>query len=319
MRRLLAGLLVAGLCRAAAPNASQPLRMPVPPEGSEWVHPSVAAPAGGWRGFAYWMAATPYAHSDEATENPCVVVSQDGSTWTTPPGLVNPLVPRPRQARRYNSDPHLQVTPDDRLLLTYRVAGDGRNDELWMLWTRDGRAWSRPKRVLDAPLEDERLVSPALVRVAAGWWLYTVDTAAYPYQVRRRTAAQPEGPWSAPEPVVGLEPPPGRMVWHLDAFQDGGRTVLLLDCTEVYRTQAGGQLVFASSVDGRVFRQAAAPVLTGSMGWDRSIYRACCLPERKGDRVTYRIWYSAWGPDLGWQLGQTVADAAPPDPAPAQP
>lgn len=313
IRAALAGLALAGLGLAGTPNAPRPLRLPAPPEGTEWVHPSVAAPAGGWGGFAYWMAATPYAHSDGATENPCLFVSRDGTSWETPPGLANPLVPRPRAERRYNSDPHLVAAPDGQLLLFYREAGDARNDALHLLRSRDGRAWSRPRKVLEAPLEDERLVSPAVVEAQGVWWLYTVDTAAYPYQVNRRTAAKPEGPWSAPEPVRGLAPPPGRMLWHLDAFRDRGRTILLLDCTEVYQTQAGGQLVFATSSDGLNFRQAPAPVLTGSSGWDRSIYRSCCLPERNGGQTAYRIWYSAWGPDLGWQVGQTVAEVPPPD------
>jgi hypothetical protein len=119
---LLAGVLGAGdLLTATAPNAPRPLATPVPAVGAELVHPSVFHREGGWNGYPYWMAVTPYAHSEAETENPSLYCSLDGLTWTTPKGVANPLVPRPREARRYNSDPHLAGAPDGRLLLFYRV------------------------------------------------------------------------------------------------------------------------------------------------------------------------------------------------------
>jgi hypothetical protein len=162
------------------------------------------------------------------------------------------------------------------------------------------------------PLEDERQLSPAVFFDGTGWVMYYVDASAFPYAVRRRTAPRPEGPWSEPAAVQGVAAPPDRMLWHLDAFKDGPDTVLLLDTTEVYHTQSGGQLFVAVSRDGLSFRRGAAPLLNPSGGWDRSIYRACCLPMgRKG----YALWYSAWGPELGWRLGYTeVAHGGPEEP-----
>jgi len=141
--------------------------------------------------------------------------------------------------------------------------------------------------------------------------MYYVDASAFPYTVERRTAPRPEGPWSGPSPVRGIAAPPERMLWHLDAFQDDGATVLLLDTTEVYRTRAGGQLFVAVSEDGVTFRQGAKPLLGPSSGWDRSIYRSCCLPSQREGRKVYTVWYSAWGPELGWRLGLTEVAPAP--------
>jgi hypothetical protein len=90
------------------------------------------------------------------------------------------------------------------------------------------------------------------------------------------------------------------MLWHLDAFRFRGATVLMVDTTEIYRTQEGGQLFLAVSTDGIRFTRAERPLLSASAGWDRSIYRSCCLPM--GDN-RLSLWYSAWGPDLGWRIG----------------
>ena len=296
---------VAALLAATAANAPAPLATPVPYAGTEMVHPSVVYREGGWNGFPYWMAATPYGHSDARLENPSLYCSRDGLAWTVPKGLANPLVPPTGQARRYNSDPHLAADPDGRLHLFYRVAGDDGDDILFLISSRDGTTWTRPRKVLDVPLADERQLSPAVLFDGAGWVMYYVDSSEFPYVIRRRTAPRPEGPWPAPEPVRGVAAPAHQMLWHLDAFRWQGATVLLVDTTEIYRTQEGGQLFFAVSADGLAFTRGERPVLAPSGGWDRSLYRSCCVPAAQG-RLS--IWYSAWGPDSGWRLGFTQVD-----------
>ena len=298
------------LLNLKAPNAPAPLATPVPYTGTELVHPSVFFHEGGWNGYPYWLAITPYAHSDAQFENPCLYCSLDGKVWTTPKGLVNPLVPKPALARRYNSDCHLALGPDGVLHLFYRTAGADQNDQLWLTSSVDGKVWSRPRLILDVDLADERQLSPGIVHDGVLWHLYYVDSSAYPFVIRHRTAKRAEGPWSDPLPVTGIAPPPERMLWHLDAFRYQGATVLLVDTTAIYKTMEGGQLYLAVSADGTAFTRAAAPVLTFSEGWDRSLYRSCALPMVKEGRERLAIWYSAWGPELGWRLGYTDSGAS---------
>ena len=290
-----------------APNAPTPMAEPVACVGTELVHPSVFHRAGGWNGFPYWMAVTPYAHSDAQFENPCLYCSADGRSWAAPKGVRNPLVPKPDLARRYNSDCHLAMGPDDTLQLFFRTAGADQNDQLWLMSSRDGSRWSRPKRILDVDLADERQLSPGVCHDGRLWNLYYVDSSAYPYVIRRRTATRPEGPWSEPLPVTGISAPEGRMLWHLDAFRYQGQTVLLVDSTAIYKTMEGGQLFLATAADGSHFTRGRLPVLDGSPGWDRSLYRSCALPMVRDGREFLAIWYSAWGPELGWRLGYTEA------------
>ena len=66
-----------------------------------------------------------------SNKNPSLYVSQDGVSWSAPPGIVNPLIPKPALARRYNSDPHLALDPDGRLHLFYRAAATGTTPCSW--------------------------------------------------------------------------------------------------------------------------------------------------------------------------------------------
>lgn len=50
-------------------------------------HPDVIYIPGGWQGYPYWMAYTPY--PDAVRENPCIAVSRDGYSWANLPG--NPI------------------------------------------------------------------------------------------------------------------------------------------------------------------------------------------------------------------------------------
>ena len=293
------------LLKLTAPNAPAPLASPVPYTGAELVHPSVFFRASGWNGYPYWLAVTPYAHSDGQFENPCLYCSLDGQAWITPKGVTQPLVPKPALARRYNSDPHLAMGPDDTLHLFFRTAGADQNDQLWLTSSRDGQHWSKPKLVLDVDLADERQLSPGVFYDGSLWQMYYVDSSAYPFVIRHRKASHPEGPWELAPPITGIEPPPDRMLWHLDAFRDGERTVLLVDTTAIYKTTEGGQLYLAESRDGTQFTRAAAPVLSFSKGWDSSLYRSCALPLVRNGKERLGIWYSAWGPGLGWRLGYT--------------
>lgn len=298
------------LLTLTAPNAPAPLASPVPYAGAELVHPSVLYREGGWNGYPYWLAVTPYAHSDAQFENPCLYCSLDGLNWVTPKGVTNPLVPKPDLARRYNSDCHLALGPDGTLHLFFRTAGADQNDRLWLMSSADGSRWSRPKLVLDVDLADERELSPAVFHDGSLWQMYYVDSSAYPFVIRHRTARLPAGPWSEARPVTGLAAPADRMLWHLDAFRYRGATVLLVDTTAIYKTTEGGELYLAVSEDGAAFTRGAAPVLTYSAGWDRSIYRSCALPVVREGRERLAIWYSAWGPELGWRLGYTESGGA---------
>ena len=68
---------------------------------------------------------TPYPYDTDTRENPSIVVSDDGLSWSVPDGLENPLVSPP--ACDHNSDPDIVYNPrSDELFVYYTVAIAGR-------------------------------------------------------------------------------------------------------------------------------------------------------------------------------------------------
>lgn len=88
-------------------NANQPLRIETYDGGNEGLHPKVLYFKNSFNGWKYWLVFSPYKNKNEAIENPCIYVSQNGINWDVPVGLINPLDDVQDVRIEYNSDPHL--------------------------------------------------------------------------------------------------------------------------------------------------------------------------------------------------------------------
>lgn len=107
-------------------NALSHLSTPTYDRSDQSVHPSVIDlkteyGVNSWGGFRYWMALTPYPNFNSAFENPSILASNDGIRWIAPPGIINPLAPKPtgHVLDSYNSDPELVFDPDQNILILY--------------------------------------------------------------------------------------------------------------------------------------------------------------------------------------------------------
>ena len=98
--------IVSRLNSATASNAANYLTLPTPDGLGQMVHPDVWDFGTAWNGWRYWLAITPYSNTDATTENPCILVSNDKTTWSIPSGGSNPIDPAPGGGR-YNSDDDL--------------------------------------------------------------------------------------------------------------------------------------------------------------------------------------------------------------------
>ncbi|KPC69163.1 hypothetical protein ADL26_19245, partial [Thermoactinomyces vulgaris] len=69
------------------------LFIPTPTDGEDGqaTHPAVVYTGTAFSDYPYWMAMTPYTGSNDAEEDPCILASNDGVSWTVPSGLVNPI------------------------------------------------------------------------------------------------------------------------------------------------------------------------------------------------------------------------------------
>lgn len=137
---------------AFEPYNQSPLNIETPEGNAQPYHPSVVYIPGGWNGYAYWMAETPYPLGPDGDwnglppyrarwENPCIHASHDGIHWETPGDLVNPiddLNETEIENRDFFSDTHL-VMNGDTLECWYRISRTQR-DETYILrkYSADG-------------------------------------------------------------------------------------------------------------------------------------------------------------------------------------
>lgn len=118
-------------------------------------HPSVVDMGEEWNGWRYWMAYSPYPNANGGEENPCVAVSNDMLSWTTPEGLYNPIAFNENTACDELKDPHILYNEDMDMLEVWYL---GRIDStiesggtllLFRKSSADGVHWSNYETVMD--------------------------------------------------------------------------------------------------------------------------------------------------------------------------
>lgn len=290
--------------RIAPFNAAAALTLPSPYSPAEMVHPDVVYVPGGFNGFTYIMGVTPYPSSDASKENPSVLVSNDRTTWTVPPGATNPV--QATFSGGNNSDPDL-IFDGTTLHLMFRQYGTG--EVIYHRSTTDLVTWTARQTLFSTSNPNNTgALSPAFVHDGSTWWCYTVTGTNPTFDLEYRTASTLTGTWSSASAVGYTKPTYGvsgvHNPWHVDAFRHNGLTYLLIN----EEGQTGKNLRFAVSSDGINFTPAASPFMqTPSGTWDgTALYRSTCAMRDGGDLLW--VWYSATGP-AGWAVGYAEVPA----------
>ena len=282
---------------AGLANAATHQNVPTYDGTGQAVHPDIAFFPDGWHGYKYWLAMTPYFYDSDSRENPSVVVSDDGVSWTVPPGLTNPLVPAP--ACDHNSDPDIVHNPRSEELYLYYTeqqrspqCGAVNENHLRVLRSSDGIQWSGPDTVMSWDLDKDPLyLSPAVVyrKGAFEMWLTTGEAVVH-------MTSKDGVKWSPAKPVK-IDGAP----WHLDVAYVESRSeywMLFVDSPV-----AEARLRLATSKDGLDWTVHPDPVLSPGADWDSErIYRSTFLYDA-GD--LFRVWYSAKSGDGQWHVGYT--------------
>lgn len=288
-------------------NAAEPLTIETYEGSGATVHPSVVDMGpGGWRGYRYWLADTPYAPipgnpsaGDNQTENPAIWAGHAPDAFEVPTGTVNPLSPAPGMLVGFHSDTDLVYDPEgDRMIMYFRRAlFVGGDTEIYIraLVCEDGISWVDEGVVLEVPLNGGRL-SPAVLREADGTWSMWVWGDAV--TVVRYSAPDPLGPWTDPTDVT-LDSAP-LLGWHGDVIHDGTRYLMAYSNRDL--TEFRG----AWSTDGIHWTPSRTPVLMERRldDWETSLYR----PSLSMSPTTGVIdcWYSAISPmTTGFAIGYT--------------
>lgn len=276
-------------------------------------HPDVVRIPGGWHGYEYWMAYTPYPGGQEAFENPSVVASHDGRTWEVPAGLTNPIIRRPVEKDGYNSDPDLRYdAATDRLQMIYRQVRRGFNLTR-VVTSADGIKWSRPRLLLARP--NHEMISPTVAIGPDGapriWY---VDAGSRPCASRETrvltqagdgaalAARAPGEGWGAATVAALVQP--GYFIWHLDVTYIPEKQQYWAVYPAYPLGQCGARdLFFATSTDGLTWRTFATPMLRHEQqGWTAgTLYRASLLYDSGRDVV--RVFLSGADGAKRWHLG----------------
>ena len=294
-------------------SAPSPLITPTYDGSGQALHPDVYYNANSWNGYKYWMAMTPYRTARQRFENPSILVSNDGKTWINPTGITNPIVPEPADSANYNLDTEI-IPPgafDNKMRVMYAYYQQNINRVTWYTKTISGTTIGSPVVAIPAALPG--MVSPCVIEKNGTYIMYYVDWSVSPYQIKKRIASNPEGPWSSPV-ICSVPNISGSDFWHLNANVMGDEIHLWVNTTiSGGKGNVPTKMYFASSKDGLNFKIATNAIGIGSdSGWDwkNSIYRGSAI-QIDGAKKRYGLYYSA-RPDttlaphgLYWRIGYT--------------
>jgi hypothetical protein len=251
------------------------------------------------------MVMEPYPYGDEFLENPSLLFSSDGLSWTVPPGLVNPIVAPPQFRGPWNSDADLLVAHDFSLSVYYRYNSGQGETTCFRKVSSNGIAWSQPERLFTVA-RSGTFASPALVRSDGIYYMYYVDTTTENIKV---CTSNDGVTWRGSSNILSFVG-----AWHLDAVQVEDWLYLMINARDalfllrsvdranwVLLTENGWDQYFCGSP--RQSRSDALPiVLPSESGWDSgSIYRSTFLIEYG----ILKLWYGARSKENEWNVGYT--------------
>jgi hypothetical protein len=296
--------------------------IPTPDGGNQSTHPSVVFQPDTWNGYKYWMAYTPYTGTNDALEDPCLVVSQDGVNWVYAPGVSQPIDDAPgTPGGSYNSDPDIVITPEGVMYYfwrTYYVTGHpGAEEVTYFKTSTDGRTFSAKKVAYQFDQTKQRLLSPSFIFENGTWTVYAVNlvgTNTSTNVVRMvSTTADPSSTWSAPFTIdVGPMQDAAKHAWHIEVRKQNGKYIGLLNDTTFNPTGSNGDLLFLTSGDGITFQNTGATVIPRyQAGEHERLYRATLIPSFQNGVAGYTVWYSARNGN-DWHIYRThVAEVYP--------
>lgn len=302
-------------------NALNHIITPTYDGSGQSVHPSVIDfkiefDIESWGGFRYWMALTPYPYFKSALENPSLLVSQDGLNWNNPPGIKNPLEPKPigSLGDNYNSDPELIYDPDQNTLILYwREYSQNTFEKIWAKKISPGYQETDKILCFEKPWDAKTgfILSPTVWRKnAKEWFMWTTNGQFIMHFYTSsdgitwsngQSSSAPWNTWNG-----------GYVPWHIEAKPNTlkDRIDFLIAGWPKMKSINDCQLFFATAPMSQPYALTmplSDIILKSSDGaqWDNNyIYRSSFVLEL-GETLKLRIWYSACSNKKLWHIGYT--------------
>lgn len=300
---------------AGTPNYSPSsfLTTPTYTGAGEGLEPDVLFFPSGWNGWEYWMAMVPLAHGDPdaRNENPSILVSHNGTDWSVPAGLTNPV--QPQATNQFNADPMLCMSADGLTMYLYWIITDtvtAANRGVWARSSTNGTTWSAASQVLQDTTG--QAVEPKVVYDPTDglFRLFTYNFAANGL-LQVRTSSSPTSGFGSPAScsltVPGTRGTGGaNFLWHYSILREPNGRYVLCFCDQSNGSNQGGAGWLASSWDKGVTWTCAARSFLGSAAWmSNGPYRPCI---QKISTDYYGVWVSCQG--SANHIGFTAVPAA---------
>lgn len=282
-------------------NALAPLNLQTYDGGNEGLHPSCLYFHDGWNGFKFWFVFTPYKGMNDAIENPCMYVSNDGEQFLPLDGA-NPLddITLPKE-QEYNSDPELVYNSDlnrlecwwRRVQRTQYPTEDGKNREIiYRRFTYDGKFWSEKQEMLNLknPFDETRMcISPAILYENGIYHMWC--SSAEDFEGKHRTINYYEMKEGSCLNLVSKQELSDGVLSHIDVIKHNGQYWLVGN--DVSKEGMPLKLYSSNQTLSMEFKYQGIVLTIGKQGhWDdRVIYRPS-VTEVEG-----QLWlfYSAYG------------------------
>lgn len=270
-----------------------PLALPTYDANASATHVSVVdAGAGGWHGYRYWMAYSPYPAASR--ENPSICASNDGTTWALPTDCPNPVFPQANAVTdgyAYWSDPNLVLSPDGTALwLYFRGTGGASNEGIYRSTSTDGVTWSA-RASLFTNATGSKNMAPCVVVEADGtcsMWLVNDSAATLNLRVVKRTSADGET-WSA---AADCAVPVTYPLWHIEVKRIGS-TYHMLGLHNGTTSTFQWRMHYLTSADGQTWVSGDWPdlPLTGlSFDSGNGYYKSSFTPILGTTPQQWNVW-----------------------------
>lgn len=247
------------------------------------------------------LAHNPLPGGDDDYENPSLLISNDhGSTWTTPPGLTNPIAAKPTAIGLPGNNADCFLLPDpfaNRLIMFWLVsqdptvvAGANQNGFWYSICTATNLAtWSarallfnhngvNAQQMATTTEQEPKFVWDS---VRGRWLLFTQDSLTSVMRMRISTGTDVLGTYG--DPVVCSVPiNGGQLVWHMDIIQDPNGRFVMAMCDSYQPGSYARQGWLASSADGIHWKVAPRPFMKAGAWAVTGVYRPSIQPARSG-------------------------------------
>lgn len=272
-------------------NPDKPLDIPTyMMTNNQVIHPRAVYDEEGKFGHKWIMAFTPYRYMDDSTENPSIVVSENGIDWFVPNGLENPIVGKTVPENTHYSDVDLFINGDT-IELWYRQSDKvNKQSRILRKTSKDLTNWSDEEIIFDYGTGGYGYGAPSVILKDGEYNLYYKESMSLEEENYMHRKSKDLKNWTEPVKVnFNYGEWANYKSWHVE-FNYVNGVYYALNAAFPGLESVDGSLFALESEDGINFTNAVKVIDKKYFGFDdRTIYKSSFIV--KDDEIY--LYYSA--------------------------